>query len=162
MAAHVSRASLSERERVIYDVYYDSKTGFQSMPATYKAAREKDVSIAREEVKKFLKKQAVVQDQSQKGPRFNSFVAREPREEFQGDLADFGQRQDPRFGLICVDIFTKKLAVVPFQNKLPKSTSDAFQEVIDKMDVPSSIVTGDEGQCRATARSTHCPHCPSN
>ena len=80
MAARVSRAALSEKERVIYDVYYDSKTGFQSMPATYKAAHEKDVSITREDVKTFLKKQAVVQDQSQKGTQYNSFVAHEARE----------------------------------------------------------------------------------
>ena len=81
MAARVSRAALSEKERVIHDVYYDSKTGFQSMPATYKAAHEKDVSITREDVKTFLKKQAVVQDQSQKGTQYNSFVAHEAREE---------------------------------------------------------------------------------
>ena len=57
--------------------------GFQSVPNTFKAAHEKDASIRRDDVKTFLKKQKVVQDQSQKGTRFNSFVAHEPREEFQ-------------------------------------------------------------------------------
>ena len=61
-------------------------------------------------------------------------------------MADFGQRADPRFGLICVDIFTKKLAVVPVPNKLPKTTSDAFQKVVDTMDIPASIMTDEGGE----------------
>ena len=93
------------------------------MPATYKAVHEKDASITRDDVKSFLKKQAVVQDQSQKGIKYNSFVSHEAREEYQVDLADFGQRQEPRYGLISIDIFTKKLAAAPIQNKLPESTA---------------------------------------
>ena len=106
MAARITRASLSEKEKVIYDTYYNSKTGFRSMPATYKAVHDKDASITRDDVKSFLKKQAVVQDQSQKGIKYNSFVSHEAREEYQVDLADFGQRQEPRYGLISVDIFS--------------------------------------------------------
>ena len=107
MAARIARGTLTDKERVIYDIYYDSKTGFQSVPNTWKAAKAQDPSITREEVKAFLSKQAVVQDQSQKGLRRNSSVAHKAREEFQVDLADFGQRQEPRYGLICVDIFSK-------------------------------------------------------
>ena len=121
MAARITRASLSEKEKVIYDTYYNSKTGFRSMPATYKAVHDKDASITRDDVKSFLKKQAVVQDQSQKGIKYNSFVSHEAREEFQVDLADFGQRQEPRYGLISVDIFSKKLAVVPIPG-LPRQS----------------------------------------
>ena len=146
MAVRITRASLSEKERVIYDTYYNSKTGFQSMPATYKAVHAQDPSITRDDVKSFLKKQAVVQDQSQKGIKYNSFVSHEAREEFQVDLADFGQRQEPRYGLISIDIFTKKLAVVPIPNKLPETTANAFQKVINEMDIPASIMTDEGGE----------------
>ena len=146
MAARITRATLSEKEKVIYDTYYNPKTGFRSMPATYKAVHDKDASITRDDVKSFLKKQAVVQDQSQKGIKYNSFVSHEAREEYQVDLADFGQRQEPRYGLISVDIFSKKLAVVPIQNKLPQTTATAFQKVIDEMDIPASIMTDEGGE----------------
>ena len=146
MAARITRASLSEKERIIYDTYYNSKTGFRSMPATYKAVHDKDASITRDDVKSFLKKQAVVQDQSQKGIKYNSFVSHEAREEYQVDLADFGQRQEPRYGLISIDIFTKKLAAAPIQNKLPETTANAFQKVINEMDIPASIMTDEGGE----------------
>ena len=57
--------------------------------------------------------------------KFNSFVAPGPKHTFQVDLFNFRYEQEVNFGknpptphgLLCVDVFTKKVHVVPLRDK---------------------------------------------
>ena len=69
--------------------------------------------------KKWLEKQKGRQTKPYKG--FNSYVADEPLEEIQIDLADFTrsafENDGYRYCLVAVDVFTKMLWGVPIKNK---------------------------------------------
>ncbi len=57
--------------------------------------------------------------------KFNSFVALGPKHTFQVDLFNFNYEQNVNFksnpppphGLVCVDVFTKQVHVVPLKDK---------------------------------------------
>ncbi len=81
--------------------------------------------------------------------KFNSFVAPGPKHTFQVDLFNFRYEQEVNFkknpppphGLLCVDVFTKKVHVVPLQDKTAASWRDALDKLIDKMGRPLNIMT---------------------
>ena len=73
-------------------------------------------SITEEDVRRFLAKQKVKQDLTRKR-REGSYVASAPREEFQADLADFGERASPRYGLACIDVFSRLATIIPLADK---------------------------------------------
>ena len=70
------------KNEIISKIYYDP-AGFGSVKQTYLEARAKDPSIKYEDVKKWLHKE-VEQKKQLKG--YNSFIANEPKEEYQIDL----------------------------------------------------------------------------
>ena len=89
---------------------------------------------------------------SNEGPyktKFNSFVAPGPKHTFQVDLFNFRYEQEVNFkknpppphGLLCVDVFTKKVHVVPLQDKTAASWRDALDKLVDKMGRPLNIMT---------------------
>ena len=104
---------MDSKERVISEVYYNVRTGFGSIAETLKPAKRKDPRITRNDVTKFLNKQDI--NQKRKTNRYNSFVPPFPREQHQIDLADFGGGDDFRYAFVCVDVFTKMLAVAPLK-----------------------------------------------
>jgi len=81
--------------------------------------------------------------------KFNSFVAPEPMHTFQVDLFNFNYEQKVNFpdnpppphGLIAVDVFTKKVHVVPLESKDGPSWMKAMDEIINKMGKPKAIMT---------------------
>lgn len=132
------------KERAIAEVYYHERHGFGSIQHTLTKAREKYPGITREEVKAFLDKQEI--KQRRKPLKVNSFVADLPRQEFQVDLADFGQEAKPRYCFVAIDIFTKKLFTKPLQAK-----SDAYKalpEMYRELGYPSSIMSDEGGEFR--------------
>ena len=81
---------ITDRERTISSVFYDPRTGFGSVEQTLKAARQISPQITREHVRNFLAKQEI--RQRKKPAKVNSYVAQLPRQEFQVDLLDMGER----------------------------------------------------------------------
>ena len=81
--------------------------------------------------------------------KFNSFVAPEPKHTFQVDLFNFKYEQEinfpknppPPHGLVCVDVFTKQVQVVPLQDKSAVSWKEALDKLISKMGRPKIIMT---------------------
>ena len=104
-------AEITARDRLISEVFYNPDTGFGSIEHTLKAARLRDPSITRQDIRQFLAKQEV--RQRRKPHKVNSFVPFFPRQEFQVDLLDMGDKSTPRYGFTCIDIFTKKGACIP-------------------------------------------------
>ena len=81
--------------------------------------------------------------------KFNSFVAPGPKHTFQVDLFNFKYEQgDPNFkvkppkhGLVCIDVFTKEVNVVPMEQKTAVEWRDALDKHISKMGRPQFIMT---------------------
>lgn len=138
-----------DKDAVISSVYYDLKEGFGSIAKTLQAARKIDASIKREDVQKFLAKQEIRQNQKRRGD--NSYVPFAPREEYQIDLADFGKdtSQVYRYAFVCIDAFSKALAVVPITDKKPEQCANALDIVIKKLNIPNTVYTDDGGEFKA-------------
>ena len=81
--------------------------------------------------------------------KFNSFVASGPKHTFQIDLFNFKYEQKvnvkknppPPHGLMCVDVFTKEVFVVPMQERNRFEWKDAIENCLVKMGKPQIIMT---------------------
>ena len=135
----------ADREAVIRRVYYNLKTGFGSIARTHADAKKIDPGITRKHVSDFLVKQEHRQGAKRRG--YNSFVPFAPREEYQLDLADFGVGSaEYRYAFVCIDVFTKMLAVVPLESKRPEDCVRALDIVLKKMGVPLQAYTDEGGE----------------
>ena len=115
------------KENILRNICYN-EDGFGSINETYKEAKKQLNTIAIEATKTWLEKQKGRQTKAYKG--FNSYVADEPLEEMQIDLAIF---TDPapdnngfKYAFVAVDIFTKMLWAVPIKDKKPEESARAF------------------------------------
>ena len=81
------RMSREIKDKRIRGVYYDADTGFGSINDTYQQAKKISNSITYNEVNEFLERQKSRQTKPYRG--FNSYVAHEPLQEIQIDIADF-------------------------------------------------------------------------
>ena len=116
-------AELTDKEKIIKEVYEDKEQGFGSIKDTFKQAVKKDPSIKLDDVKKYLDKQSFRQTQFTY-KTFNSYISPGPMFEFEVDLIDFTKKAKEndgfRFGLVAIDNFTKFAWVVPIKKKNPK------------------------------------------
>ena len=78
---------MTDKEKIIRQVWYDKDTGFGSIADTYKDAKQILNTITLNDVKVFMEKQQIQQLKAYKG--FNSYVAKKPLQEIQADLGDF-------------------------------------------------------------------------
>ena len=85
------------KETILRQIYYDTEHGFGSIYDTYKQAVKLLPSVTLNDVKEFLAKQASRQLKAYRG--FNSYVAHEPLQEIQIDLADFTKSAEANNGL---------------------------------------------------------------
>ena len=86
-------------------------SGFGSIQQTFAEARKLDKTITLNDVKEWKEKNIVRKTNL---PGYNSYVASEPRFEYQVDpcYVNLGE-QKFKYGLLAVDIFTKQVEVVP-------------------------------------------------
>ena len=103
-------------------------------------------SIIIEDTRKWLETPGI-QNKPYKG--FNSYVAGEPLEEMQIDLAGFtrsaAENDGCRYCLVAVDVFTKIIWGVPIMNKKPEECVRALKEVLDKIGKPQQMYHDNEG-----------------
>ena len=129
-------AELTDKEKIIKEVYEDKEQGFGSIKDTFKQAVRKDPRIKLDDVKKYLDKQSFRQTQFTY-KKFNSYISPGPMFEFEMDLVDFTKKAKEndgfRYGLVAIDNFTKFVWVVPMRSRDVKSCVEAFKEVIEKM-----------------------------
>ena len=87
---------------------------------------------------------------------FNSYVAKEPLQEFQIDIADFTRSAEGNDGyrymlfLLAVYIFTEICHAVPIKDTKPAESIQASNEVLDKIGVPEVIYHDNEGSWSST------------
>ena len=127
-------------EGLLRELYYDVSRGFQSQADLLKEARFREPAVSREDVRDFLQRQDLKQFKRTPA-RYNSFVPTRPRQQFQIDLMDWGSRADPRYALVAVDIFTKKVGAALLRSKLPRVTAMALREIIVQLGMPMSLMT---------------------
>ena len=103
------------KEDLLKGLYYD-QSGFSSIQNLYKEAKQKDKSITLNFVKDWYKNNVGVKRQP---GGTNSFVAPGVNYEFQMDLFFINdlEKQTYRVGLICIDIFSKYMVVIPLMSK---------------------------------------------
>ena len=94
-----------------------------------------------------MDKQKIRQTKGYRG--FNSYVASEPLQELQIDIADFtasGALNDGfRYLFVAVDIFTKFCHAVPIKDKQPDESVRAMKEVLDAIGKPKVLYHDFEG-----------------
>ena len=132
--------SIGHIDETIAKVFYDSKTGFGSVEDTYQRAHAINPAITRAWVRGWMTKQEIRQHKRPAKNQVNSFVADFPRQEFQVDLLDMGRGMVPRYGFVCIDIFTKKAFCIPLRHKTPGNTTQALKMVFEELGYPSSIL----------------------
>ena len=141
-----------DKDKVIRQIYYDTDKGFGSVSDTYKQAHHILNTITLNDVKDFLSRQKSRQTKSYRG--FNSYVAKEPLQEIQIDLAVFTDSAPDnngyKYAFVAVDIFSKMLWAVPIKDKKPEESIRAMKEVLDKIGVPETIYHDNEGSWSST------------
>ena len=134
-------------DKIIENIYYDP-AGYGSMRTTYEDAKKKDKSITYVDIQAWFKRNIERKTQL-KG--YNSFIASEPKQEYQCDLFFMNYLNDPEFskGLLMVDIFTKFVSIIPINSRTANTLLDAMKESMLKMGgKPQTLYTDDEGGLR--------------
>ena len=138
---------IKEKERVIRQVYYDVDTGYSSIQQTYEDSKKILNKITFQDVKNFLEKQSI--RQTKRYINHNSYVADEPLQEFQLDLADYNKsskfNDGYSYALCCIDIFTKYAYCIPLKTKQGNEIAEGFKDILNHMGVCSVLMTDFEG-----------------
>ena len=141
-----------EKEKVLHKIYYDVEEGFGSVRDLYEKARKVDVGITLDMVSAWMRAQPNKQTRNYKN--YNSYTAPFPKYEFQIDLMDVTSllrdvgseiKSQLRYGLVCIDIFSKKCHIVPIENKDGDDVYKAVMECFKVLGQPLSIYSDDEG-----------------
>ena len=78
--------------------------------------------------------------------KYSSFVSPGAKYELEIDLMDMGTNVKPmRYGLVCVDNFTKMASVIPVKNKQVNEIMRGLEEVFATMGTPKQIYSDEEG-----------------
>ena len=113
------------------------------MRNTLKEAKTYDNTITYDDVKQWKSKQSLGQKRQLLGT--NSFIAREPLEEFQMDLMFFNYIERNSVALLMVDIFTKFTHIVAIKSKQPEDVLEGIKISFEKMGIPKSVYCDVEG-----------------
>lgn len=140
-----TKAQLTEaKEKVIHDVFYEP-SGHGSIKVTYQDAHEKDPSITYQNVQDWFNKH---RNQKTKLTGYNSYVAEGPKVGYQTDLffiTDLGKNQKFTIGLLTIDIFTKKMVVVPLASKEVGDVLAGIMESCQKLGgYPKTLMSDEE------------------
>ncbi|MDR3550280.1 MAG: hypothetical protein P4L31_02620, partial [Candidatus Babeliales bacterium] len=129
---------------VIRDAYYNPETGFVGVDKLYH--KLKPQGIQKKEITAFLKSQEVYQRNIKTIQTKNSFIPRFPLQEFQIDLIyiENPHLNQARYGLSCIDAFTKRADVELMKKRTQHDTLSAMIKVLERMGVPKMIYC-DEG-----------------
>ena len=141
---------MSEKDKIISEVYYD-RAGFGSVAATYKDSKKKDASITMQDVKEWFQENV---ERKKQLSGYNSFIAPDINFEYQLDLFFIStndlDNQKYRIGLLLIDVFSRKAAVVPIASKQPADITAGIMEALNKMGgKPKLIYSDDEGSLNA-------------
>ena len=133
------------KDEIISKIYNDP-SGFGSIKETLKDARKQDPKITYEDVKNWINK--TVENKKQlRG--YNSYIANEPKEEYQIDLFFLNRGDFPNEefigGVLAIDIFTRFITIIPIKSKTIPEILEAIKTIIKKMGKPKVVYSDNEG-----------------
>ena len=111
-----------DKDEILKKIYYNIDEGFGSVRDLYEKANKVEAGFTLDYVSKWLKSQPNKQTRNYKN--YNSYTAPFPKYEFQIDLMvmssllnDVGVdvKNQPKFGFVCIDIFSKKCHIVQWK-----------------------------------------------
>ena len=148
-----SGPELTERDAIMDAALKEMK--WRLGPAL-KEAQKHNRTIKMEDIQKWRKENYNMEKRPRK---FNSWVANKAKEEYQADLFffdDLKQKDDEpakySAGLLVVDTFSKKIAVVPIENKTVGNLLPALEQAFRKMaGKPAMLYTDAESGLTANA-----------
>ena len=133
-------------QEIIKSVYYD-RSGYGSKQTTLKDAKQKDSSTTINDINEFF---SINVEEKRKMRGENSFIAPHSFWECQVDMFFISKNdldnQTFRIGMMCIDIFSKYMHIVPIKSKTPPDILAGMMENINKMGgKPKLIYTDEEG-----------------
>ena len=141
-----------DKDEILKKLYYDVDEGFGSVRDLYEKANKVEAGFTLDYVSKWMKSQPNKQTRNYKN--YNSYTAPFPKNEFQIDLMvmssllnDVGVdvKNQPKFGFVCIDIFSKKCHIVPMEINDIETFFNAMLECFKVLGYPLSIYSDDEG-----------------
>jgi hypothetical protein len=140
---------MDKTAELIKSTYYNPKTGFQSPYKIYKRLQEKNPEIKLSDVQSVLNKQEVYQTTKPNIGRMGSFIPQRPLHEFQIDLIYLENKhlnKGQKYGLVCVDCFTKFVGIELMKTKTATNTVEAMRKILIKMGSPEMIYCDEESE----------------
>ena len=141
-----------DKDEILKKLFYNVDEGFGSVRDLYEKANKVEAGFTLDYVSKWMKSQPNKQTRNYKN--YNSYTAPFPKYEFQIDLMvmssllnDVGVdvKNQPKFGFVCIEIFSKKCHIVPMENNDIDTFFNAMLECFQVLGYPLSIYSDDEG-----------------
>ena len=130
--------SYEDKRKIINEAYF-AENG--ALTATLRRANLKDMSITMDDVKKYRRENF---NEEKRPTEYNTWVGKEPKEEYHADLFFLGKNSIPR--LLLVDTFSKRMSVVPLGGKKHPDIIEGLKIGFEEMGgEPKSIYTDAEG-----------------
>ena len=133
-----------DKQQILRTAYYDPSTGFGSAQKLY--AQVKQHKVTMREVKEFLSRQNVVQTTKREKGKAGSFIATHAKQEYQVDLIYLQNpylQKGNKYGLTCIDVFTKQADIELIKKKDMHSVTEAMRLILKRMGNPESIMSDD-------------------
>ena len=149
-------------DEYLTQLYYNPKRSgsFGGVERLYRdVKKEGKYDISRAQLKKWLMKQDTytLHKQARRHYKRNRVIVGGIDELWQMDLADMQshakENDGYRYLLVCIDVFSKYVWVIPLKNKTGPALVTAFKEILESGRKPQKIQT-DEG----TESSMYCLH----
>lgn len=127
-------------ETLLRKIYYDisSPAGLGGVDKLYREAKKHDSRVTLTDVREFLKTSRVYTLHKLQNKKFQRehVVAGGPKKILSADLADLSHlmkaNKGNRYLLVCVDVFSRYMSVVPIQRKNSKNMVQALSTILDK------------------------------
>jgi hypothetical protein len=134
--------------KLLNDLYYNSKTGLSNADKLYKKAIEQGLKVTKKEVKEFVEKQHVDQifKPQKRAEIFSSIIADGIRAEYQMDIIIYDRYEYHKYKyILCIiDIHSRYANVKPMTNRRNETIMKNIIKIFDEMGKPKKISCDNE------------------
>jgi transposase InsO family protein len=128
-----------------------STLGSPGFQALWTAVRRRGLRVTKEQVRTLIRRQGERQVFTAIQPSKGKSAAEEPFARLQMDLIDMrnqvniAEDKKMKFGLIVVDVFTRRLAARAMPNKTPEETVRHLRDILDTFPKKPAVISSDQG-----------------
>lgn len=137
-----------EQNKVLHKIFYEEKQ-FYGRDKLYALIKERDLGISRRQLWDWLSKQEMNQlfRKTERVKDIQPTLLSKPKSQVGVDLMDMSnyERNEYKWLINAVDLFSKKLYSRPLKTKSDKETSQAFNSILREMENKPSLVRSDNG-----------------